>query len=287
MTWDQAIAAAARRLEEAGITDALREARLLARWAGELEATALLLCGDQPMEPAASARFETGVTARAARRPLAQITGERLFWGRSFRVTGDTLDPRPESETLIATALEHGAGRRVLDLGTGTGCLLLSLLAEWPGATGLGVDLSAAALAVATDNAARHGLTPRAAFQRSDWFSAVEGRFDVIVANPPYIAPSEVAALAPEVRLYEPRSALVPCDAPAADGLEAYRAIASGLGAHLAQGGSAFFEIGPSQGRAVAGIIAAALPCTVQVVPDLDGRDRVICVFCIKSAVMP
>jgi release factor glutamine methyltransferase len=200
---------------------------------------------------------------------VAQITGERLFRGRAFRVTRDTLDPRPETETLVDHALQSPFAS-VLDLGTGTGCILITLLAERPGVRGLGVDLSPAALEVARANAQRHGVA--ADFALSDWFGAVTGRFGLIVANPPYIAAAEMAGLAPEVRDWEPRLALCPGD----DGLAAYRAILGGTAAHLAAGGRLVVETGAEQGRAVAALFAAAGLADVRVLPDLDGRDRVV-----------
>jgi release factor glutamine methyltransferase len=200
---------------------------------------------------------------------MAQITGERLFWGRSFRVTGATLDPRPETEVLVAAALAEPFAR-VLDLGTGTGCILLSLLADRPGTAGLGVDVSPAALAVAVENAARLGVV--AEFRLSDWFAGVAGRFDLIVSNPPYIAAAEMAGLAPEVRDWEPHLALT----PGGDGLDAYRAIAGGVAAHLEPGGRLLLEIGPTQAAEVAALLAAAGLAGIEVLADLDGRDRVV-----------
>ncbi|HRO15392.1 MAG TPA: peptide chain release factor N(5)-glutamine methyltransferase, partial [Paracoccus sp. (in: a-proteobacteria)] len=199
----------------------------------------------------------------------SQIVGWRDFWKHRFRVTRDTLDPRPETETLVAAALDR-PWRTVLDLGTGTGAILLSLLADRPGAAGLGVDLSPAALDVARANAAALGIN--AAFAQSDWFSAVHGQFDLIVSNPPYIAAAEMAGLSPEVRDWEPRAALT----DEGDGLGAYRAIAAGAGAHLAPGGWMMVEIGPGQGAAVAGLFCAAGLHQVTVAPDLDGRDRLV-----------
>ncbi len=160
----------------------------------------------------------------------------------------------------------------MLDLGTGSGCILLSCLADMPAATGVGADLSQAALAMAGENAAALGLEERTAFVRSDWFAEVEGRFDLIVANPPYIAAEEMAGLAPEVRDWEPHLAL----SPGGDGLGAYRAIAAGAAAHLAPAGRLIVEIGPAQGQAVAGLLAGQGFTGIAILPDLDGRDRVV-----------
>jgi release factor glutamine methyltransferase len=191
-------------------------------------------------------------------------------------VTPDTLDPRPETETLVAAALERPFWR-MLDLGTGTGAILLACLKGMPVAQGLGTDVSEAALAVAQGNAAALGLDRRTHFRRADWFRGVTGRYDLIVSNPPYIAADEMSGLAPEVRDWEPHLALT----PGGDGLDAYRAIARGAPARLIAGGRLMVEIGPTQGRAVAALLAAQGMEAIRVLPDMDGRDRVV------AAVMP
>ncbi|PKP85213.1 MAG: peptide chain release factor N(5)-glutamine methyltransferase [Alphaproteobacteria bacterium HGW-Alphaproteobacteria-2] len=266
-----ALADAAARLRAAGVPEAVADARRLLAHALAIAPERLTLALSEPLPEAAAARFAAFVAARAARQPVAQITGERLFWGRTFQVTPDVLDPRPETETLVATALEAPFSR-VLDLGTGSGCLLLTLLADRPGATGLGTDISATALAVAARNAARLGLGARAAFALADWFSGVDGAFDLIVANPPYIAAGELAALAPEVRNWEPRAALTPGE----DGLAAYRAIAAGATAHLAPAGRLILETGAGQGAAVAALCEAAGLGHAMLRADMDGRARAV-----------
>ncbi len=275
MTADRTAAAALRsaipRLQAAGVAEAARDARLLLAAALGLDPARLTLHLDEPLGAAAAARFEAAVDARAARQPVAQILGRRLFWGRSFRVTRDTLDPRPETETLIAAALEAPFAR-LLDLGTGTGAILLTLLAERPAATGLGTDLSPAALAVARENARALGLGERAAFARADWLIGIDGRFDLIVSNPPYIGEEELAGLAPEVRDWEPLLAL----SPGPDALAAYRRIADGAAARLGPGGRLIVEIGATQGAAVAELFRAAGLRGVEIRPDLDGRERVV-----------
>lgn len=271
MSASTALADAAARLRAAGVPDAAADARRLLAHALGLAPGRLTLALPGPLPEAAAARFAEAVARRAARQPVAQILGERLFWGRPFRVTPDVLDPRPETETLVAAALEAPFAR-MLDLGTGSGCLLLTLLAECPGATGLGTDISAAALAVAADNATRLGLAARAAFARADWFSGVSGFFDLIVSNPPYIAAAEWATLAPEVRDWEPRAALTPGE----DGLAAYRAIAAGAGGHLAPGGRLVLEVGAGQGEAVAAICEAAGLGPTALRVDMDGRARAV-----------
>ncbi|ABA79067.1 peptide chain release factor N(5)-glutamine methyltransferase [Rhodobacter sphaeroides] len=266
-----ALRAAVPRLAAAGIDEAARDARRLLAHAMAIDPARLTLHLPDPLPPEAAARFEAALAARAARQPVGQIVGERLFWGRRFRVTRDTLDPRPETEGLIEAALAEPFAT-VLDLGTGTGCIAVTLLAERPAAHGIATDLSPAALAVAAENAAALGVASRLELRLSDWFAAVPERVDLILSNPPYIAADEMAALAPEVRLWEPHLAL----SPGGDGLDAYRAIARGAPAHLRPGGRLLLEIGAAQGRAVAGLVEAAGLARVSVLPDLDGRDRLV-----------
>ena len=265
-----AIRAALPRLVAAGVAGAARDARLLLAHAMEIAPDRLTLQLSDPLTPRAAARYQTAIAARVARQPLSQITGKRLFWNRSFTVTPDVLDPRPETELLVRAALSRPFAR-MADLGTGSGCILLSCLADMPNATGLGCDISDQALAVAASNAAALGLTGRATFRLSDWFSAIEGRFDLITANPPYLALAEMAALSPEVR-FEPRIALT----TGGDGLDAYRAISQSAPARLLSGGRLIVEIGPTQAQQVAAMLARAGLCDIQILQDLDGRDRVV-----------
>jgi release factor glutamine methyltransferase len=271
MTAAEALAPAVARLQAAGVEGAARDARvLLAHALGIAPDRLTLHLPDKMTEPQART-FDDALTAREARQPVAQITGRRLFWGHWFRVTPETLDPRPETETLVAAALQEPF-LKILDLGTGTGCVLLSCLKGMPLARGVGVDISDAALKVAAENAIGLGVQDRVRFLRSDWFNEVSGAHDLIVANPPYIAASEMAALAPEVRDWEPHLALT----PGGDGLDAYRTIAQGAGARLMPGGRLMVEIGPTQGAAVAGMFAAAGLERIGILPDMDGRDRVV-----------
>lgn len=267
----RAISAATARLAVAGIPDPGRDARILCRWAAGLSAAGLSAGLLETPPPEERARFVEAIARREAHMPVSHILGVREFWGRDFRVTPDVLDPRPETETLIATALRTPA-ERVLDLGTGSGCILLTLLAEWPGATGLGIDCSPAALAIAQENAAALGLSGRAAFAAGDWCGPASGRFDLIVSNPPYIAEEDWHRLSPDVRLHEPRLALT----PGGDGLEAYRRIAAEAPAHLAKGGRLLLEIGPDQAATVSSLLIAAGFQPATPIRDFDGRDRVI-----------
>ncbi len=274
MRVSDALAEGVARLQAAQIEGAPGDARRLLAHALGLAPDRLLLAMGDAMTEAQMTGFRAAIAARESRQPVAQIIGKRLFWGRSFRVTPDVLDPRPETETLIEAALARPF-ERVLDLGTGSGVILLTLLAERGQARGLGVDISAAALAVARVNARALGLEARAEFGQSDWFSAVTGQFDLVVANPPYIGAGEFASLAPELRDWEPRAALVP-DGCEGNGLAAYRLICAEATAYLASGGGLMVEIGWQQGAAVAALFAQAGLRDVAVLRDLSGKDRVV-----------
>lgn len=271
MTAAEALRAAIPRLRAAGVEDAPLDARLLLAHALGIAQDRLTLHLPDAMTEAQAAAYDLALTARANRQPVAQIIGKREFWGLTFRVTPDTLDPRPDTEALVAEALRVPF-LNMLDLGTGTGCILLACLKSMPMARGLGVDISAAALGVARFNAGALGLSTRAQFRQSDWFAAVTGRYDLIVSNPPYIAEDEMPDLAPEVRDWEPHLALT----PGGDGLEPYRILARGAPARLMAGGRLLVEIGPTQGQAVAALFAAQGLQDIRILPDMDGRDRVV-----------
>ncbi|GAA6199049.1 peptide chain release factor N(5)-glutamine methyltransferase [Aquicoccus sp. SU-CL01552] len=268
----QAMAAAAARLRAAGVDDPARDARVLLAHAARIEAARVTLIAPEDLEPEIAERYEQLIALRAIRVPVSHLIGERAFYGRRFKVSGDVLDPRPETETLIEAALAEPFAR-VLDLGVGSGCILVTLLAERGEATGLGVDLSEAACLQASANAVLHRVQARAEILQSDWFSNVAGRFDLIVSNPPYIAAGEMAGLADEVRRHEPELALT----DGGDGLGAYRAIAAQVTGHLEPGGRLLVEIGPTQAAAVCAILSAVGLSDIGVVQDLDGRDRVVC----------
>jgi release factor glutamine methyltransferase len=246
-------------LAAAGIEDAMREARLLQRQAADETA------------------FDAMIARRAAREPVSYILGRREFWSLDFAVTPACLDPRPDSETVVEAVLaklpDRNRAWRILDLGTGSGCLLLALLSELPNATGVGLDVSPEALGVALGNAHRLGLGNRARFMERDWARGLDGEFDVIVANPPYIPSAEIETLAPEIARYEPRRALD----GGKDGLDAYRAIIPNLGRALAPGGFAALEIGATQAERV-GRLAREAGFAAECRPDLAGRDRCLIV---------
>jgi len=263
------LAEAVRRLERAEVPSPARDARKLLY--GVLE-TSVLPDPAQPLAPGAVARFDAMIAQRETRVPVSRILGHRAFHGHEFLISNDVLDPRPDTEHLVDAGLESPFDR-VLDLGTGSGCILLSLLGERPAASGVGVDLSEPALTVARANARALGIDPaRVAFAVSDWFGAVEGAFELIVSNPPYIPAADLAGLQPEVRDHEPRIALT----DGGDGLGAYRAIAAGVMDHLAPGGRLIVEIGPDQATPVAALFQQAGLQEISLRQDHDGRDRVL-----------
>lgn len=272
MTAAQVMAAAAARLRAAGVPDPARDARVLLAHAARIEAARVTLIAPEDLAPEVEDRYEQLIALRAVRVPVSHLVGEREFYGRRFKISRDVLDPRPETETLIEAALAAPFSRLV-DLGVGSGCILVTLLAERPEATGLGVDLSEAACLQASANAVMHRVQDRAEILRSDWLRNVTGRFDLIVANPPYIAAAEMPGLAAEVRDHEPDMALT----DGGDGLEAYRRIADEAPEHLLAQGRLLVEIGPSQGAAVSAMFGAVGLAGVRVLPDMDGRDRVVC----------
>ncbi len=250
---------ATRRLAAGGIAEARLDARVLLCDAAALTVERLLSQPERALEPEAAARLERHLARRIAREPLAQILGRREFWSLPFAVTPATLVPRPESEILIEAALSLVPDRRqplrILDLGTGTGCLLLALLSELPDSTGLGVDASLAAARIARQNAAALGLRGRAKFLVGDWgHSFADASFDLILANPPYVPEGEIDGLEPEIARYEPRQAL----SGGADGLACYRALAPGLARLLSPGGQALLEVGRGQIDRVATLLAEA-----------------------------
>ena len=263
MTLDEALSRGAGALREAGIDNPRLEARLLLAHALGTTPEAVLRDRHLPAVlrdrhlPAGATGYDALVCRRAAHEPLALILGRREFWSLDFAVSPATLIPRGDSETLIEAALaafaEPGAVRRVLDLGTGTGCLLLAALQEFSGAFGIGVDHVPAAVELAARNATALGFSGRTAFLVADWAEPLAGCFDLVLSNPPYIPTADLAGLMREVALHEPASALD----GGADGLAAYRRIMTMLPALLAPGGVAVIELGIGQAREVAALGAA------------------------------
>ena len=271
LTAAQAMAAAAARLRAAGVDDPGRDARILLAHAARIEAARVTLIAPEELAPDIAERYEQLIALRAVRIPVSHLLGEREFYGRRFKISAEVLDPRPETEVLIEAALAEPY-ERLLDLGTGSGCILVTLLSERQGATAVGVDLSEAACLQASANAVMHRVHERAQIICSDWFDKVEGQYDLIVSNPPYIAQDEIDGLADEVRRHEPIMAL----SDGGDGLQAYRAIAASVMAHLVPGGRLVLEIGPTQAPAVMALMAQTGLKGLRVVPDLDGRARVV-----------
>ena len=244
------------------------DAELLMAHALEIERDVLLL---SPQEGPVPAMFGASVERRLGGEPVAYITGKRAFWNIELEVGPGALVPRPDSETLLAAAVEHfadGAGpKRILDLGTGPGTLLLAALDQWPKATGVGVDMSAVALDYARKNAKRLGLAQRAHFQRGDWAKGISERFDLVLINPPYVA--ESAELGPGVAEHEPVEALFAGDA----GLAEYKRLAPQIARLLAPGGLAAIEIGHDQADAVRELLKAE-GLEPRLARDLAGRPR-------------
>jgi release factor glutamine methyltransferase len=264
----------AARLGAAGIENARSEAWLLLAAATGRERAALIAGGPERLGAEQQARLGELIRRRRAREPVAYILGEKEFWSLRFEVGPGVLIPRPETETVVEAVLaglpDRARALRLLDLGVGSGCLLLALLSELPRATGLGVDDSAAALAVAGRNAERLGLAARSSFRLGHWGGGVRERFDVIVSNPPYVAESEWDHLAPEIRGFEPRAALV----AGPDGLAAYRALAPHCARLLARGGLCALEVGFGQGDALARMLAEQGLIAIERRRDLAGIER-------------
>jgi release factor glutamine methyltransferase len=272
-----AIDHATKRLAAANIPEARAEARRLVALAAQCSAEQIIATQDRELPATTEERVESFVSRRVSHEPFAYISGEREFWSLPFHVSPATLIPRPDTETVIETALDHFHSRkifspRILDLGCGTGCILLALLSELPEATGIGVDISEDARRVAEGNAATLGLAGRALFRVGNWVEGIHESFDLIVSNPPYIPDGEIATLEPDVALFEPHTAL----SGGPDGLDAYRALVKTVPPLLTGNGALAFEIGAGQSSAVADLLRGVGLDIVDVRADLGGIPRCV-----------
>jgi release factor glutamine methyltransferase len=278
VTAGEAVRAVARRLAAAGIAESRREARLLVALALGVEPGVVFGYPERPVDAVAQGRLAALATRRAAREPYSRLAGRRQFWSLDLAISPDTLDPRPDSETLVEAALallpDRAARLRILDFGTGSGCLLLALLSELPNAIGIGIDILPGAAITARRNAATFGLADRALFVAGDWGETISGSADVILANPPYIPKAEIEVLAPEVARYEPRRALD----GGTDGLAAYRELAPVTRRLLGADGIALFEVGAGQHEAVVRLLGDSGLALQSVKYDLSGTARCVVV---------
>lgn len=276
-TVGEMLASVAARLAAAGIESGRMEARLLVGDATGLSIETMIAEPETAMDdPGVVARVERLTKRRLAREPMSQILGRREFWSLPFKVTPDVLTPRPDSETLVEAVLsivpDKSARLSLLDLGVGSGCLLLSLLHGLPRARGMGVDRSERALAVARENAEALGLADRAEMRLGDWGAELSDQYDIVVSNPPYIPSDDIEGLAPEVSEHEPWLALD----GGRDGLDAYRTLAGELPFLVKEGGWTALEVGQGQAPVVARLVRAAGFRIERVVADLGGIERVI-----------
>jgi release factor glutamine methyltransferase len=279
-TVDSARRLLASRLKAGAIESSDLDARLLAGAALGLDLTGLIAAAARPVRSQEAARLEDFMRRRLAGEPVARILGAREFWGLPLQLTAATLVPRPDTETVVELALEMicpedhpNRARRIADIGTGSGAILLALLSELPDAYGVGTDISVAALRTASGNAARLGLAARAAFVACDYAAALPGGFDLIVSNPPYVRTAEIAGLAREVRDHDPHGALD----GGADGLDAYRKLIPQAAARLAPRGALVVEAGRGQSGDIGELMAVAgLTLERPPKPDLAGIPRAV-----------
>jgi release factor glutamine methyltransferase len=268
----------AMRLKSVGIDSAELDARLLVGAALHLDLTGLIAAGTRTVTPGEAAALEILMQRRLAGEPVARILGVKEFWGLPLEVAPATLVPRPDTETVVEFALElcgqpRAQQPRIIDIGTGSGAILLALLSEWRGATGIGTDISLEALRTASRNASRLGLAPRASFVACNYLAALSGMFDLIVSNPPYIRSADISELDREVREYDPPLALD----GGADGLDAYRAIVPESARLLAPGGTLIVEAGYGQSGPISQLMAASgLMSERPPKPDLAGVPRAV-----------
>jgi len=277
LTRAQAIATVADCLEAAGIGEAQDDARALLRAAAGLTRLELALAPRAPLSQEEARALSRYAARRAAREPVSRIIGERGFWTLDLAVAPDVLDPRPDTETLVETALRLVAERRdaplsILDLGAGSGAIVCALLSELPGARAVAVDLSAQACAATAANLARCGLAGRASVVQGRWAEALQARFDLVVSNPPYVRTGDIEGLEPEVRLHDPALALD----GGADGLDRYREIIGDLPRLLAEDAVVLFEVGFDQAASVAALLGAQDFNIARVTRDAGGHERVV-----------
>ena len=265
------IADAAERLNSANVEDAVGDAWRLLSYSTEGECNCAVPRDCCVASNEARSKFERAILDRMRRRPVSQIIGRREFYKSSFLVESKTLDPRPETEILVEEAVALRP-KRILDLGTGSGCLLLSILLECPGSIGVGVDCSEYAIRLARANADRLGTGGRAEFAVSDWFARVTGQFDLIVSNPPYVSEAEYECLSAEIRMWEPKNALT----LGGDGTLGYRCIAKRVRRHMSDCGRLLVEISPQLSEQVTQIFANCGLHAERVAKDLGGQDRVV-----------
>ncbi|MBT5187515.1 MAG: peptide chain release factor N(5)-glutamine methyltransferase [Kordiimonadaceae bacterium] len=263
-------------LKEVQIEEAALDAQLLITHVLEINPVDYAIEGDLLIDDKSLTEIQRLVDLRLSRMPMSQIFGDKEFWSLNFKVTKDTLTPRPDSETLIEACLKEinnpKAKLRILDMGTGTGCLLLTLLSEFPNAKGLGTDISEKALSVAKENAKNLSLLKRADFQISNWTKnlADQDKFDIIISNPPYIGLVEKESLSPEVRDHEPDTALF----SGPEGLNDYRLIADQVFTHLKPDGLIIIEVGHTQADNVKEIFISSGFNNITVYKDLGHRNR-------------
>lgn len=271
---------ARRELTVAGVDSPALDARILVKHVFGVTDADLIVGADRMASAAEEAQLAALVARRAGGEPVSRILGLREFWGLPFRVTPDVLDPRPDTETVVEAALARLRAKppaSIIDLGTGSGCILIALLHAFPDARGVAVDISPAALAVARENAALNGVADRITFVNARWFDGVAGqKFDLIVSNPPYIPHEDIESLAREVRNHDPILALSGGD----DGYDAYRAIISGIKNHAAPGAWAYLEVGFDQGENVARLAGESNLSVNRIIPDIAGIPRAVEICC-------
>jgi release factor glutamine methyltransferase len=262
---------------KAGIATPELDARLLLEWVTGADRLEVLTSPGRKLDAAATAKLIDVMRRRLGGEPVHRIIGSRGFYGLEFGLSPETLEPRPDTECLVELVLKLLRGREedalsLLDLGTGTGIIAISLLANLPKARAVATDVSSGALEMCGRNAEANGVLPRLTCVQSNWFDAIEGRFDAIVSNPPYIPTAVIHSLSPEVREFDPARALD----GGADGLDAYRALAMGAAAHLAENGFVALEIGHDQHASVSRIFAEAGFALEDAARDLGGNDRAL-----------